>query len=83
MDEWADGATGRVMTWPDPDVYVLVDGVLLRAVPSAPGLVRGSEAALRHDPDLGRLTASATGAGPAASGTGAEPAASATGAEPV
>lgn len=54
---WAHGAVGRVTTWPDPDTYVLVDGVLLRALPDAPGLVPGALAELRLDPATGRFRA--------------------------
>ncbi|WP_176726616.1 hypothetical protein [Streptomyces sp. OspMP-M43] len=42
-------------TWPDPDVYVLVEGVLLRALPQAPGLLPGAAAELLADPVTGRL----------------------------
>ncbi|SCE61792.1 hypothetical protein GA0115261_111895 [Streptomyces sp. OspMP-M43] len=55
MVGWAHGAVGRVTTWPDPDVYVLVEGVLLRALPQAPGLLPGAAAELLADPVTGRL----------------------------
>ncbi|MFE1443702.1 hypothetical protein [Streptomyces sp. NPDC058739] len=55
MVRWAHGAVGRVTTWPDPDVYVLVEGVLLRALPEAPGLLPGAAAEVRADPSGGRL----------------------------
>jgi hypothetical protein len=48
---------GRVTTWPDPDTYVLVDGVLLRALPEAPGLMPGDTAELRLDPASGHFRA--------------------------
>ncbi|MET8751781.1 hypothetical protein ABZW32_17010 [Streptomyces sp. NPDC004667] len=49
MRQWGHGAPGRVITWPAPDTYVLVEGVLLRALPDSPGLAPGAEVVLRHD----------------------------------
>ncbi|TWV57924.1 hypothetical protein FRZ03_01435 [Streptomyces misionensis] len=49
MTEWADGRTGRTVTWPAPDAYVLVDGVLLRTVPEPPGLPPGTPVTVRRD----------------------------------
>ncbi|WP_353940746.1 hypothetical protein ABII15_03375 [Streptomyces sp. HUAS MG91] len=49
MGEWAHGITGRTVTWPAPDTYVLVDGVLLRMRPEPPGLPPGTAVTVRHD----------------------------------
>ncbi|MDW6056823.1 hypothetical protein SAZ11_00240 [Streptomyces sp. FXJ1.4098] len=49
------------MTWPAPDTYVLVDGVLLRMVPEPPGLPPGTAVSVRHDPERQRLVAHANG----------------------
>ncbi|MFI8962611.1 hypothetical protein ACIGO8_10875 [Streptomyces sp. NPDC053493] len=57
MARWAHGAVGRVTTWPDPDAYVLLDGVLVRALPEVPGLLPGAAAEVRLDPATGRLCA--------------------------
>ncbi|MEU9717183.1 hypothetical protein [Streptomyces sp. NPDC047976] len=50
MEQWGHGAAGRVITWPDPDGYVLVEGVLLRMLPDSPGMVPGAEVVVRYDP---------------------------------
>ncbi|MFJ3308179.1 hypothetical protein ACIPSA_34845 [Streptomyces sp. NPDC086549] len=55
MDEWADGRTGRTVTWPDPDAYVLVEGVLLRVLPQPRALMPGTDVTVRRDPSRGRL----------------------------
>ncbi|MEU9117219.1 hypothetical protein AB0D04_37065 [Streptomyces sp. NPDC048483] len=56
----ADGSVGRVVTWPDPDAYVLVDGVLVRALPLvADALLPGSEVTVRWDAGRGRPVAGA------------------------
>jgi hypothetical protein len=52
----ADGVLGRVVTWPNPEVYVLVDGVLLRAAVEGGDVVPGRTVGLRLD-QLGRLVA--------------------------
>lgn len=57
MEEWAHGSVGRIVTWPDPDAYVLVDGVLLRMLPFSPGMGPGSEAEVRYDAARRRLVA--------------------------
>ncbi|MER6996711.1 hypothetical protein [Streptomyces sp. NPDC000410] len=62
MEEWADGSVGRIVSHPDPDAYVLVDGVLLRMLPHPPGALPGTEVEVRHDAGLGRLVAYARGA---------------------
>lgn len=62
MEEWAHGSVGRVVTWPDPDAYVLVDGVLLRMLPLSPGMGPGSEAEVRYDDARRRLVAYEAGA---------------------
>ncbi|MFJ7777605.1 hypothetical protein [Streptomyces yangpuensis] len=49
MEQWGHGAPGRVITWPDPDTYVLVEGVLLRMLPDSPGMAPGTEVVVRHD----------------------------------
>lgn len=49
MEQWGHGAPGRVITWPDPDTYVLVEGVLLRMLPDSPGLAPGAEVVVRYD----------------------------------
>ncbi|MFF4716706.1 hypothetical protein ACFY2V_35720 [Streptomyces eurythermus] len=49
MAEWAHGRAGRTVTWPAPEAYVLVDGVLLRMVPEPPGLPPGTPVTVRHD----------------------------------
>ncbi|MFD8565389.1 hypothetical protein [Streptomyces sp. NPDC057694] len=65
MGEWAHGTTGRTVTWPAPDMYVLVDGVLLRMLPEPPGLPPGTAVTVRHDPERQRLVAHADTAGAA------------------
>lgn len=62
MEQWAQGSVGRIVTWPDPDAYVLVDGVLLRLLPLSPGLEPGSEAEVRYDVVRQRLVAYEGGA---------------------
>ncbi|MET8629576.1 hypothetical protein ABZW30_38595 [Kitasatospora sp. NPDC004669] len=57
MDEWARGAAGRTVTWPAPDTYVLVEGVLLRMLPEAPATPRGTEVVVGLDETSGRLVA--------------------------
>lgn len=59
MDVWGHGARGRIVTWPAPDAYVLVEGVLLRMLPDPPGLPPGTEVVVRHDAAHGRLVAQA------------------------
>ncbi|MFD4029846.1 hypothetical protein ACFWVP_04765 [Streptomyces sp. NPDC058637] len=49
MDEWGHGAAGRIVTWPAPDAYVLVEGVLLRMPPDPPGMPPGTEVTVRYD----------------------------------
>ncbi|MCT2591576.1 hypothetical protein LHJ74_17000 [Streptomyces sp. N2-109] len=63
MRQWADGSPGRIITWPDPDAYVLVDGVLLRAHPHSPGLAPGADVEVRLDPAQQRLIAYESGTG--------------------
>ncbi|WP_311667565.1 hypothetical protein [Streptomyces chisholmiae] len=53
----ADGVLGRVVTWPAPDAFVLVEGVLLRATPQGEGVRPGAGVRLRLDPDGRRLLA--------------------------
>ncbi|MFA7767423.1 hypothetical protein [Streptomyces sp. NRRL S-448] len=60
MDQWGHGAPGRVITWPDPDAYVLVEGVLLRMPPDSPGMAPGAEVVVRYDAARHRLVARAT-----------------------
>ncbi|MFF6974284.1 MULTISPECIES: hypothetical protein [Streptomyces] len=50
MVEWAHGCSGRTVTWPAPDAYVLVDGVLLRMETEPPGLPPGTAVTVGHDP---------------------------------
>ncbi|MFD8022134.1 hypothetical protein ACFV6G_17090 [Streptomyces lavendulae] len=68
MEQWGHGAPGRVITWPDPDAYVLVEGVLLRMLPDSPGLAPGAEVLVRYDAArqllLARAAAGADGDGP-------------------
>lgn len=59
MAGWAHGRAGRTVTWPAPDTYVLVDGVLLRMVPKPPGLPPGTAVTVRNDPERQRLVAHA------------------------
>ncbi|MFD5621430.1 hypothetical protein [Streptomyces yangpuensis] len=49
MEQWGHGAPGRVITWPDPDTYVLVEGVLLRMLADSPGMAPGTEVVVRYD----------------------------------
>lgn len=51
----AHGSVGRVVTWPAPDAYVLVEGVLLRALPADVEAVPGLRVRLAFDPERGRL----------------------------
>ncbi|OON80690.1 hypothetical protein GBW32_28005 [Streptomyces tsukubensis] len=57
MHEWALGATGRIVTWPAPDAYVLVEGVLLRMRPDIPGTPPGTEVVVGHDAERRSLVA--------------------------
>ncbi|MFF5933108.1 hypothetical protein [Streptomyces sp. NPDC012508] len=59
MEQWGHGAPGRIITWPAPDAYVLVDGVLLRMLPETPGMAPGTEVVVRYDPERRRLLAQA------------------------
>lgn len=56
------GVVGRVVTALDPDGYVLVDGLLVRAVPAAGRPSVGDEVELGLDP-AGTLRARALGLG--------------------
>ncbi|MEU3663696.1 hypothetical protein AB0E77_28725 [Streptomyces sp. NPDC032940] len=49
MREWALGAPGRIVTWPAPDAYVLVEGVLLRMRPDSPDMPPGTEVVVGRD----------------------------------
>ncbi|MFJ6466555.1 hypothetical protein ACIQM0_37050 [Streptomyces sp. NPDC091387] len=60
MEKWGHGAAGRVVTWPAPDAYVLVEGVLLRMSMDAPGMVPGTEVVVRHDAARNQLLAHAS-----------------------
>ncbi|WP_406166956.1 hypothetical protein [Streptomyces sp. NBC_00996] len=51
----AHGSVGRVVTWPAPDAYVLVDGVLLRALPARVDAIPGRLVRLAFDSGKGRL----------------------------
>ncbi|MET9678414.1 hypothetical protein ABZY68_35810 [Streptomyces sp. NPDC006482] len=57
MEAWGHGAPGRIVTWPAPDAYVLVEGVLLRMVPDSPGMAPGAEVVVRYDASRHRLVA--------------------------
>ncbi|MFD8204073.1 hypothetical protein [Streptomyces sp. NPDC059701] len=57
MREWALGAPGRIVTWPMPDTYVLVEGVLLRMRPDPPGMPPGTEVVVGTDTAGHRLVA--------------------------
>lgn len=59
MAEWADGRAGRTVTWPAPEAYVLVDGVLLRMAVEPPGLPPGTAVTVGRDPERRRLVAHA------------------------
>ncbi|GAA2136539.1 hypothetical protein GCM10009760_16140 [Kitasatospora kazusensis] len=61
MHEWARGASGRTVTWPAPDTYVLVEGVLLRMLPESGRTPRGTEVVVDHDATRGRLLARPAG----------------------
>ncbi|MEU9948613.1 hypothetical protein P8A21_06080 [Streptomyces poriferorum] len=61
MEEWGHGATGRIITWPAPDAYVLVEGVLMRMLPGSPGMAPGTEVVVRYDPERQRRLAHAVG----------------------
>ncbi|MFG2986650.1 hypothetical protein ACGFYQ_36320 [Streptomyces sp. NPDC048258] len=64
MEEWGGhGAPGRIITWPAPDAYVLVEGVLLRMLPDSPGMVPGTEVVVRFDASRGRLVAQGAAGG--------------------
>lgn len=73
MEKWAHGAPGRIVTWPAPDAYVLVEGVLLRVLPDSPGMAPGTEVVVRHDAARHRLLAREAGPadGDGATGNGA------------
>ena len=49
MAGWAHGRAGRTVTWPAPDVYVLVDGVLLRMRPEPAAVPPGTAVTVRLD----------------------------------
>ncbi|MFE2886361.1 hypothetical protein ACUXZZ_23480 [Streptomyces graminifolii] len=51
----AHGSVGRVVTWPAPDAYVLVDGLLLRALPACVDAIPGLWVRLAFDSGQGRL----------------------------
>ncbi|MGA5446174.1 hypothetical protein ACPCVO_05900 [Streptomyces umbrinus] len=51
----AHGSVGRVVTWPAPDAYVLVDGLLLRALPARVHAIPGLRVRLAFDTEQGRL----------------------------
>ncbi|MEN8656226.1 hypothetical protein ABCR94_38060 [Streptomyces sp. 21So2-11] len=51
----AHGSVGRVVTWPAPDAYVLVDGLLLRARPAGVHAIPGLRVRLAFDAEQGRL----------------------------
>ncbi|MBB5121298.1 hypothetical protein AF335_18190 [Streptomyces eurocidicus] len=57
MEKWGHGAPGRIITWPAPDAYVLVEGVLLRVLPDSPGMAPGTEVVVRYDAARHRLLA--------------------------
>jgi hypothetical protein len=59
MAPWqaADGGVGRVVTWPSPEAFVLVDGVMLRAWPQSDGALPGASVRLRFDAARQRLLA--------------------------
>ncbi|MFF2144652.1 hypothetical protein [Kitasatospora sp. NPDC058190] len=61
MDEWARGAEGRTVTWPAPDTFVLVEGVLLRMLPEAPATPSGTEVVVGLDETNSRLVARPAG----------------------
>ncbi|MFI2375501.1 hypothetical protein ACH5AO_10575 [Streptomyces sp. NPDC018964] len=58
--EWALGAPGRIVTWPAPDAYVLVEGVLLRMRPDTPGTAPGTEVVVGCDTERRTLVAHRT-----------------------
>ncbi|MFE2941437.1 hypothetical protein ACFXKG_20590 [Streptomyces sp. NPDC059255] len=60
MREWALGARGRIVTWPAPDAYVLVEGVLLRMGTDTPGMAPGTEVVVGHDAEGRTLVAHGT-----------------------
>ncbi|MYR41465.1 hypothetical protein GTW67_05375 [Streptomyces sp. SID5910] len=57
MREWALGAPGRIVTWPAPDAYVLVEGVLLRMRPDPPDMPPGTEVVVGQDTERRSLVA--------------------------
>ncbi|MCX5107819.1 hypothetical protein OOK13_04665 [Streptomyces sp. NBC_00378] len=59
MERWGHGAPGRIVTWPAPDAYVLVEGVLLRVLPDSPGMAPGTEVVVWFDASRRRLVARA------------------------
>lgn len=66
----AHGSVGRVVTWPAPDAYVLVDGLLLRALPAGVDAIPGLRVRLAFDSEQGRLlmTEADPGDGPRSAG---------------
>ncbi|MFJ9820647.1 hypothetical protein ACIRU3_36325 [Streptomyces sp. NPDC101151] len=55
------------MTWPAPDTFVLVEGVLLRMLPDSPDTPVGTEVVVGYDAIRRRLVArTATGEKPSA-----------------
>ncbi|MEV7869641.1 hypothetical protein AB0P17_26925 [Streptomyces sp. NPDC088124] len=60
MREWALGARGRIVTWPAPDAYVLVEGVLLRMGTDIPGMAPGTEVVVGLDAEGRTLVAHGT-----------------------
>ncbi|MEU9700501.1 hypothetical protein [Streptomyces sp. NPDC047981] len=59
MERWGHGAPGRIVTWPAPDAYVLVDGVLMRMLTDPPEMIPGTEVVVRYDAGRRRLLARA------------------------
>ncbi|WP_037820823.1 hypothetical protein [Streptomyces sp. NRRL B-3229] len=51
----AHDSLARVVTWPAPDAYVLVDGLLLRALPTGVDAIPGRWVRLAFDPEQRRL----------------------------
>ncbi|MFE9632011.1 hypothetical protein [Streptomyces sp. NPDC006463] len=71
MEKWGHGAPGRIITWPAPDAYVLVEGVLLRMLPDSPGMAPGTEVVVRYDASRHRLLAREAGRADEADESGA------------
>ncbi|WP_329273006.1 hypothetical protein [Streptomyces sp. NBC_01451] len=57
----AHGSVGRVVTWPAPDAYVLVDGLLLRALPAGVHATPGLRVRLEFDTGQERLVMTESG----------------------